>query len=310
MGIEHYYSIAIRQRKSIDDYFWLQDDFTFTKIVIGSSRRYWYADPFLFEKGGNVYIFFEAFDLLTRKGEIGYCLLNDNEVLTPHIVIQEKQHLSFPNIFESDGDIYIMPESCGDRSIHLYRAVDFPNKWERCETLVNDIFACDSILLKNNNYLLTSKMYGHSVKNRVQSCWVKNVLYKYGKNMEEEEGCVVTSGDYGVRNAGNAFEMNGRLVRPGQNCVNGKYGNGLVLWAVNSVEPYSEREIYSIDSEEMQQHLLQHEKNEKKIVGTHTYNVSEHYEAIDYTTDIKIGLLLSIRRFLYRIKRFVARLIK
>lgn len=286
MTSEKMYSIAIRKRKDINDFFWNHDDYLFEELRIDCKNRYWLADPFLFEKGGKDYVFYEAFDLIERKGKIGYSIIGgETSQLSIHIVLDEPYHLSFPNIFEYEGEIYMMPETCGDYTIKLFKAISFPDRWEEYEVILSDIYACDTIVIQNNNqkYLLASEMYREQTPNgNYISCWVKNVCYKLNNNLKvEKEGILVAEGDCGIRNAGKAFMHEGKLYRVGQNCPNKLYGKGLVLFEIESLDPYKEKLLWIKDCEVFNSHI--HKLEEYDIIGVHTYNVSEHYEVIDFS---------------------------
>ena len=105
---EKMYSVAIRKRSDGNDFFWEHEDYVFQEIKINCKGRYWLADPFLFEKDSKVYIFYEAFDLVQRKGKIGYSIIDDKKKSIPvHIVLDEPYHLSFPNVFVYQDNIYM-----------------------------------------------------------------------------------------------------------------------------------------------------------------------------------------------------------
>ena len=57
-------------------FFWETNDYLFEECKIECNGRYWLADPFLFERNGITYIFFEALDLITKVGKIGYSIRN------------------------------------------------------------------------------------------------------------------------------------------------------------------------------------------------------------------------------------------
>lgn len=288
------YSIAIRKRVN-DDRFYYHDDFCFKELKINTKGQYWLADPFLFEKDGLTYLFYEAYDLIEQIGCIGYSIIHeDGTASEPKIVIRKKYHLSFPFIFEKDDQIYIMPESCGEKNIRLFKAVSFPEKWEEDNIIVSNIFACDTILIKKDcqNYLLTSHQYLNPPKEKVISCWVRNRLFKIDDTylkLFEENGSVVAEGEEGIRNAGAVFIDEGKLIRPGQNCKEGKYGKGLKFFEIKSIEPYIENLLYEIDADEMRKHLM-FDSDSFQLLGTHTYNSSDNYEVIDfsYYKDLKI----------------------
>lgn len=294
---EKFYSLALRKRVSADRFF-QHDDFKFTEIKIRTKGRYWLADPFLFEKDGVLYLFYEAFDLIIRKGYIGYSIINnDGSVTDPKIIIKRKIHHSFPYIFEMNNEIYIMPESCTEYNIQLFRAVNFPNDWVKDRVLVSDIFACDTILFNANNkqYLLASEQYLYPPKEKVTSCWVKNRLFKFDSfdniSVSTKNGILVAEGEEGIRNAGGIFDFDNKIIRPGQNCKNGQYGKGIKFFEIECVEPFKEKIFYEIDCEKMQNHI-KFSNDLKKIIGFHTYNSSQHYEVIDFSfyDDLSFGI--------------------
>lgn len=287
MVSEKMYSIAIRKRAHSNDFFWNHEDFLFDEIRIDCRNRYWLADPFLFEKDGKDYVFYEAFDLIERKGKIGYSVIDGETGPLPiHIVLDEPYHLSFPHLFEYEGSIFMMPETCEDNTIKLFKALSFPDRWEEYQVLLSDIYACDTLVtqdLNNKNYLLASEMYRDQTPNgNYISCWVKNVCYPLNHDLQVEgKGMVVAEGDCGIRNAGNMFVSDGKLYRVGQNCPQKQYGKGLVLFEVESFDPYQEKLLWIRNCEDFASHL--HHLEEGDIIGVHTYNASDRYEVIDFS---------------------------
>ena len=68
------------------------------------------ADPFVFTKDDIDYIFVE--DLFSdNKGRISAIRLGDQGYEFLGVVLEESFHLSFPFIFDHDGDIYMIPET-------------------------------------------------------------------------------------------------------------------------------------------------------------------------------------------------------
>lgn len=301
---EDMYSIAIRRRENSNDYFWKHQDYSFIDCKIPGHNRFWFADPFLFEHNQTLYVFYEAYDLVERKGKIGYSIIKGDQATEPAIIIDEPYHLSFPNIFEYQGNIYIMPESSTDYRVKLFRAVNFPDEWEPADTVLPEAYAVDSIFLQDNNttYLLANERYHHPPVGKLSSCWVKNMLYPLNSELKAiSRGELVAEGEYGVRNAGASILTDNMLIRVGQNCNDGNYGQGLVFNQVESVSPYKEKELLYIDAKEMRQHITA--SVSETIVGTHTYNHSEHYEVIDLIFRRPISKWLKIKRFVALIKK-------
>ena len=322
---EKMYSVAIRKRSDGNDFFWEHEDYVFQEIKINCKGRYWLADPFLFEKDSKVYIFYEAFDLVQRKGKIGYSIIDDKKKSIPvHIVLDEPYHLSFPNVFVYQDNIYMMPETCGDNSIKLFKAKSFPDKWIEDKVIVPDMYACDSVIVQEaeNKYLLANEMY-HGIEapgGNYISCWVKNILYKLNDALEVVGvGELVSEGDCGIRNAGNFFKKDGKLYRVGQNCPNKIYGRGLVLFEVKSLDPYIEERLWIKDCDVFDNHIQKLQDYE--IIGVHTYNFSKHYEVIDFSQirDWKIATRMihkrtmmyeKYRRLLWKIKNNIKKIMK
>lgn len=324
MKSEKMYSIAIRKRNGENDFFWNHDNYIFEELSIDCENRYWLADPFLFEKEGKDYVFYEAFDLIERKGKIGFSVLNENSKELPiHIILDEPYHMSFPYIFEYGGNIFIMPETCDDNAVKLFKAVFFPDLWEEYGVVRANVHACDSIILKDlvgNEYLLANETYRDQTPNgNFASCWLRNVLYKLDKDLRAGgKGILVTEGDCGIRNAGNSIRCNGRLYRVGQNCPNKQYGKGLVLFEVESIDPYREKLLWIKDCEDFDCHIQKLKNTE--IIGIHTYNISNNYEIIDFSQirdwnyitlflkkkkDISCWIINLKRKILYRFKRLL-----
>lgn len=283
---EKMYSVAIRKRSSHNDHFWLHEDFEFIECEIDTCNgRYWFADPFLYERDGCVYLFYEAFDLLENRGKEGYSLMQaDGSWSKPRIIIDEPYHLSFPNIFDFNGCTYIMPEMSEDYSLKLFKAVEFPNKWVLAETILPDVFACDSVFVEKDSqrFLITNEMYHNVPNGQYASCWVKNYLYRMDGMKVKGNGEKVAEGDYGIRNAGKTFESEGKLFRIGQDCRERLYGRGMVLFEIESLSPYKEKVLTSWSCEDLSKHIKR--ASNESIVGSHTYNFSEHFEIIDFSS--------------------------
>lgn len=302
MSNEKMYSIAIRKRNDENDFFWDHDNYIFKELRFDHRNRFWIADPFLFEKGEDVFVFYEAFDLIERKGKIGFSLLNEpDKTMSVQIILDEPYHLSFPYVFEHEGDIFMMPETCGNNSIKLFKAISFPDKWIEFNVLLSNIFACDTIFIPEHGmkYLLTSEMYsGQTPNGNYKSCWVKNVCFKLNKEfLIDGKGALVTEGDCGIRNAGKTFVRGGKLYRVGQNCPNKQYGKGLVLFEIESLAPYKENLLWIKNHEDFDEHIHKLEKYD--IVGVHTYNVSEKFEIIDFSQFRALGLITLLLRFCF-----------
>lgn len=95
------------------------------------------ADPFLLRAEGRWWLFFEALEAGSKRGVIALASSEDGLRWTyERVVLREPFHLSYPYVMEWEGNYYMVPESHQDFAVRLYRAVEFPYRWERCATLV------------------------------------------------------------------------------------------------------------------------------------------------------------------------------
>lgn len=301
--LEHY-SIAIRPRKN--KLLFEGDMSPFEEIEFPFSDRYWAADPFIVEDNGITYLFYEYFDNVEQKGKLAYSTLIGNKASKPYIILDKEYHLSFPNIFRLENNYYMIPETGGNHSIEMYKAVDFPNKWELYKVLKDNIDACDTVVLNKNGkiFLITSEM--DSELSDHPWCYVKNRLFQMNNqcDIQEIEGDMAI-GDYGIRNGGNIIELD-ELIRVGQDCTDSIYGKGIVFWKMS--EKLEDIELKkNITYKEMEKIVKWHDVNHTKLKGTHTYNISEHYEVIDTSEDRKYNYAF---KYINKIRRKIIKIFK
>jgi len=230
------------------------------------------ADPFLFEYNGKVYIFAEICSVIRKGGMIGYSCFDGKKFSKWKVVIKEPYHLSFPNIFMKDESIYIVPEAFQSKCLYAYRAVDFPDVWERSKTILSDIECVDSVFADsgNNEYLFTYEITDPNNK----------ALYKYlisDWTALNDTRTLVRSDSENSRPAGNFFRTeDGTLYRVAQDCKD-SYGSAVVFNRVNELnkDAYSEETVQRVERGGVN---LDKKTN---YSGIHTYNGTNRFEVID-----------------------------
>jgi hypothetical protein len=96
------------------------------------------ADPFMMEKDGIWYLYYEVLNGDTGEGDIGLSTSSDGVNWKYNsIVLDEEFHLSYPQVLEHNGEIYMIPESSAAGNVRLYRATNFPTEWTFEKTLVS-----------------------------------------------------------------------------------------------------------------------------------------------------------------------------
>lgn len=113
------------------------------------SGRY-YADPFLFEADGRIHLFVEEFPYATGKGLISVATWTDDGPSPARPVLEAPTHLSYPHVFAHNDEIWMIPESLQTRSVELYRADRFPDRWIHEATLLQDIEISDATTFQHD----------------------------------------------------------------------------------------------------------------------------------------------------------------
>ncbi|MBZ5505844.1 MAG: hypothetical protein LAO78_10185 [Acidobacteriia bacterium] len=104
------------------------------------------ADPFMIEVEKTWYMFFEVMNARTGKGDIGLATSKDGHKWDyRQIVLSEPFHLSYPYVFFSEGEFFMVPESYEANAIRLYRAESFPAKWRFEESILEGPWVDSSI---------------------------------------------------------------------------------------------------------------------------------------------------------------------
>jgi hypothetical protein len=202
------------------------------------------ADPFMIKAGSSWYMFFEAWNLRTKQGDIG-CATSNNGLDWNYqkIVIDEPTHLAYPYVFEYEGDYYLIPDSGSAYSVNLYKAVDFPYKWSRTETLLYGDFADTSIFLKDGLWWFYT-----SDRHDVLRLYYSNQLIG-GKLVEHPQSPLII-GDANISNpGGRVLDIEGRTIRIAQDC-DPDYGNAIRAFEVTTLTTtdYKEHEITDVSS--------------------------------------------------------------
>lgn len=110
------------------------------------------ADPFGLVRGDTLHVFVEAFDYRIKRAnierhEFAQADLSWRGQVT---VLDLPFHLSYPQVFEHDGDTWMVPESHKAGEIALYRATDGSlDHWERECALLRDLPGADASLIEH-----------------------------------------------------------------------------------------------------------------------------------------------------------------
>jgi len=114
-----------------------------SKRIKNPPNRY-LADPFIWHRDGSHYCFVEDYNFKTSLGFISVYEITKDNYKELGIVLKEPFHLSYPFLLESNGELYMCPETSQSKSIRLYKCIDFPLKWTLAKILMKDVSAADT----------------------------------------------------------------------------------------------------------------------------------------------------------------------
>jgi hypothetical protein len=232
--------------------------------------RYNFADPFVFSKNGRTYVFLEQW-ATGGRGEI-YCseLDQNGRPSLPRQVLARNYHLSYPFIFDWQGDTYLLPETAGNHTVELYRAVEFPWRWEPFALLLEGLQVVDPTLFRYNNTLwlfVCGRDTAEMESTELSLFFSDSLLGKWKAHPRNPIVCDVRR----ARPAGGLFFDGNGLIRPGQNCSK-TYGYAVVL---NKVEVLSKTDYREVPFKTILPKWM------PNICATHTLNQNGAYLVLD-----------------------------
>ncbi len=243
------------------------------------------ADPFIVFKNDKYYVFYEELKFEDYHGYLMVAELNlaNNKLINKKIILKLEHHLSFPNVFEENGRYYMIPECANSRRVDLYECTDFPYRWEKKQTLINNIEAVDTTPLKTDNgwYLFTTEITKGTECNDELSIYKSSNLFNapFTKLYDEPVISDVTN----ARMAGHFITRDDELFRVAQNCGK-RYGYQANINKVLQIEGGYKEE------------LIETLKPDFGALGFHTFNQAN---------EIMIGDMEIARFDWYSLKRFV-----
>lgn len=197
------------------------------------------ADPFLVPTPTGVRILCEEFDWFSEMGRIlEVRSAPDGSLSRGTPAIEEAAHMSYPFVFEHDGQTYCIPECATRSEIPLYRWNPAMERWVREGTLLDNIAAVDATVFQAYGTWWLFHSQAHGVGQ--WSLYIWKADDPRGPWQPHRANPVKT--DVGSsRPAGKPFWNEGELYRPAQDGRN-SYGGALVINRITnlSLEDFQE----------------------------------------------------------------------
>ncbi len=244
----------------------------FSQIMPG--REKFWADPFIVYRDEKYYVFVEEFIYGKNKGHISVLELDkDGNLHDSRTSLEKPYHLSYPFVFETGGEYYMIPESGQNRTIDLYRSAGFPYKWDYVKTIMKDLNAVDTTLFYHDNkwWLFTLIENIESTQENSPELYLYYAGSIFSDNWSSHPMNPVVTDVRKARPAGGIFVSDGIIYRPGQDCAE-RYGRA---FSFNRITKLSTTEYH----EEQVQKVLPHWSRHLK--GAHTFNTERNITIID-----------------------------
>jgi hypothetical protein len=199
------------------------------------------ADPFMIWVAAQWHMFFEVFDTNLGRGQIAHATSRDGLAWRyDRVVLREDFHLSYPHVFRSGGELFMVPETLALGAVTLYIADSFPDRWRRLTTLVHHACADPTLFRHHGRWWLMGcpNWRSNDALRLFHAPRLRGPWLEHGRSP-------IRSGDPRLsRPAGRVVAFDGRLIRFAQDCAH-RYGSGVNVLEILTLDTqsYAEREL-------------------------------------------------------------------
>ena len=101
----------------------------------------WFADPFILDVNDTeILVLVDDYEYNLEKGVISLLHINRKtmEIISRKVLLELSIHLSFPNIYRRNDEIYVYPESARSGKLDIYRFDAIAEELHPCATICDD----------------------------------------------------------------------------------------------------------------------------------------------------------------------------
>jgi hypothetical protein len=230
---------------------------------------HFYADPFLLQVQGQVWLFFEDYLYGEKRGRISCAPVQpDLSIGASTVCLDLPYHLSYPLVFHHDGEVFMIPESAKNKSVELWRATAFPFSWKLEKTLFRGSLVDTTATCHGGRWYFFTTLSEPPGNAAFGALFSSETLT--GEWVHHPSSPISTD----VRNArsGGAIQkVENRLLRPVQDCSE-NYGRRIHVEQILELtaDAYKVRRLHSIEPDW-----------ERGLKGVHTYGLCAGVEVLD-----------------------------
>ena len=238
-----------------------------------------WADPFPVEHDTGLLVFIEEWSYATRKGRIALLTREaDGSWGAAQAILERDVHLSYPFVFEWQGDWYLMPEAMEGGTLDLYRATDFPTRWTFDRHVMEGVRIADATIAEIDGAWW---MFAAVALTDAASTDELHLFSGPGPlgPWRPHQCNPVVSDVRSARPAGRLFRHDGAWYRPSQDST-GRYGRAIVISRIDrlDLDGYEETIVEQIQPEWTPGGL-----------GTHTLNRAGRVVLLDVSVKDRPG---------------------
>lgn len=201
-----------------------------------------YADPFVLEREGKTYLFAEAYPYAVGKGHLVCAEVDADGKAGPFRTILERPwHLSYPYVFEHQGEIFLAPEGSTHGGVEIYRAAAFPWEWTLANHLLPDWPLVDATIFEHEDrlwLLAGAATPGGSDWDELHAWHAPALEGPWTPHKLNP----IKSDCRSARPGGRPLRLGGRLLRPAQRCER-SYGEALAWLEIRTLSPDAFEEV-------------------------------------------------------------------
>ncbi|PZU06888.1 formyl transferase [Sphingomonas sp.] len=194
------------------------------------------ADPFGLWRDGRLHVFVEGYDYRDRVGWIEALVYDaDYALIERGPALIEPFHLSYPYVFEADGETWMLPEAHKSGRLTLYRAREFPYRWEAAHVIAVDHVPIDATPLFHDGRWWLFYTSADAEEDKTGALYVAHADRLTGP-WTPHPANPVRRDPAGSRPGGTPFVRDGRITLPVQDC-SATYGGAISPLVIDRLTP-------------------------------------------------------------------------
>lgn len=194
------------------------------------------ADPFGLWRDDRLHVFAETYDYRVRVGAIEVLTYTrDLRLIERAPALVEPWHLSYPIMVEDGGETWMLPEAHRSGGLTLYRAAEFPNRWEAAARIALDQVPVDATPFFHDGLWWLFYCPATSDADKVGTLHVAYAEQLAGP-WWAHPGNPVRRDAASTRPGGTPVVIDGRVMLPVQDCTH-TYGGAIRPLFFNRLDP-------------------------------------------------------------------------